>query len=75
MEKLKSLDLKSLEKRITKTTSTKEALRDVTPFAFKFNKDKITYHVIGQMKAAAFNDLIDFINNGDFEIEAILDNL
>lgn len=32
MEKLKSLDLKSLEKRITKTTSTKEALRDVTPF-------------------------------------------
>ena len=32
MEKLKSLDFKSLEKRITKTTSTKEALRDVTLF-------------------------------------------
>ena len=42
---------------------------------YYFSKDKITYHVIGQMKAAAFNELIDFIDNGDFEIEAILDNL
>ena len=42
---------------------------------YYFNKDKITYHVIGQMTAAAFNDLIDFIQNGDFEIEEITDNL
>ena len=41
MEKLKSLDFKSLEKRITKTTSTKEALRDLTPFEFKSDNPKI----------------------------------
>lgn len=41
MEKFKSLDFKSLEKRITTTTSTKEALRDVTPFAFKSDTPKI----------------------------------
>ena len=32
MEQIKNLDLNSLEKRITKTVTTKEALRDVTPF-------------------------------------------
>ncbi len=41
MEKLKSLDLKSLEKRITKATSTEDALRDVTPFAFKSDTPQI----------------------------------
>lgn len=32
MEQIKNLNLNSLEKRITKTVTTKEALRDVTPF-------------------------------------------
>lgn len=32
MKQIKSLDLNALEKRIVKTTETKEALRDVTPF-------------------------------------------
>ena len=41
MEKLKSLDLNALKKRITKTVSTKEALHDVTPFAFKSSTPKI----------------------------------
>ena len=42
---------------------------------YYFDKSKITYHVIGQMKAEAFNDLIDFINESTFEIETITDNL
>ena len=42
MEQLKSLDLNALEKRITKTVTTKEALRDVTPFDFKNAPPKIT---------------------------------
>ena len=40
-----------------------------------FNKDKITYHVIGKMKADAFDDLMDFINTADFGVEIITDNL
>jgi len=40
-----------------------------------FNKDKITYHVIGQMKADAFDELLDFINGADFSVEIITDNL
>ena len=32
MEKLKKLNLKALESRMTKTVSTEEALRSVTPF-------------------------------------------
>lgn len=42
---------------------------------YYFNKDKITYSIIGQMKDDAFNELIEFINNGSFEIEIITDNL
>lgn len=42
---------------------------------YYFDKRKITYHVIGQMTDEAFNELIDFINNGDFDIEIITDNL
>lgn len=41
MEQLKSLDLNALEKRITKTVTTKEALSDVTPFAFKTDSPQI----------------------------------
>ena len=32
MKQLKQLDRKALEKRITKSSVTKDALRDVTPF-------------------------------------------
>lgn len=35
---------------------------------YYFNKDKVTYKVIGTMTKNAFNDLMDFINNSDFEI-------
>ena len=40
-----------------------------------FNKDKITYRVIGKMNADTFNDLVDFIDTADFGIEIITDNL
>ena len=42
---------------------------------YYFSKDKISYKVIGQMKQDVFNDLIDFINNSDFEIIDIVSNL
>lgn len=42
---------------------------------YYFNKDKVTYKVIGTMTKNAFNDLMDFINNSDFEIELITENL
>jgi len=44
MKQPKSLDLNALEKRIVKTVTTEEALRDVTPFAFApiTDKTKIT---------------------------------
>ena len=41
MEQIKSLNLKALEKRITKTSTTKDALRDVTPFSFKSSPPNI----------------------------------
>ena len=41
MDKLKSLNLNAIEKRITKTVTTKEALHDVTPFDFKSSTPKI----------------------------------
>ena len=40
-----------------------------------FKKEKISYRVIGEMEKDAFNDLIDFIDGQDFEIEIITDNL
>lgn len=40
MEQMKRLDRKALEKRITKTTTTKEALRDVTPFTLDASQSK-----------------------------------
>lgn len=94
MDKLKSLNLNAIEKRITKTVTTKEALRDVTPFDFKsstpkiivkkdpkadqlyyFDKNKISYRVIGSLEPDTFNSLIEFIQNSDFAIEQITDNL
>lgn len=35
MEQIKNLDLKALEKRMTKTTTTEAALRDITPFIYE----------------------------------------
>jgi len=40
MKQIKSLDLKALEKRIVKTTGTKGALRDVTPFTLDHSTDQ-----------------------------------
>jgi len=37
----KKLDLKRLQKRITKDVSSKDALKDVTPFAFDTNSKVI----------------------------------
>lgn len=42
---------------------------------YYFQKDTIEYRVIGSMDQSVFNDLIDFIENSDFEIELITDNL
>lgn len=45
MKPIKGLNLKSLEKRITKSATTKDALRDVTPFTFEA-KDKNTKIIV-----------------------------
>ena len=42
---------------------------------YYFNKDKISYRVIGSLEPDTFNSLIEFIENGDFTIEQITDNL
>ena len=42
---------------------------------YYFAKDKISYRVIGQIKEDVFNDLIKFIENSDFELLDIVDNL
>ena len=42
---------------------------------YYFNKDRITYRVIGCIEEDAFDDLIDFIQNGEFDLEVIVDNL
>lgn len=42
---------------------------------YYFNKDKITYTVIGSMKKEVFNLLIKFIEDSDFGISEIIDNL
>lgn len=42
---------------------------------YYFAKDKISYRVIGQIKEDVFNDLMDFIENSDFELTDIVDNL
>ena len=40
-----------------------------------FSKDKISYEVIGYMKPEIFNSLIEYIDNSDFELLDIVDNL
>ena len=42
---------------------------------YYFNKDKISYRVIGSLEPDTFNSLIEFIQNGNFPIEQITDNL
>ena len=42
---------------------------------YYFAKDKISYRVIGQIKEDVFNDLIEFIENSDFQLLDIVDNL
>lgn len=42
---------------------------------YYFNKSKIDYTVIGSVNADVFDELLDFIENGDFEIVSITDNL
>ena len=42
---------------------------------YYFSKDKISYEVIGYMKPEIFNSLIEYIDNSDFELLDIVDNL
>ena len=42
---------------------------------YYFTKDKISYKVIGYMKPDIFNILIEFIEESDFDISDIIDNL
>lgn len=40
-----------------------------------FKKDKLDYRVIGQVTEEALNDIIQFIEDGTFQFEQIIDNL
>lgn len=42
---------------------------------YYFDKNKISYRVIGSLEPDTFNSLIEFIQNSDFPIEQITDNL
>ena len=42
---------------------------------YYFDKSKISYRVIGSVDQQTFNDLLEFIQSGNFSIEAITDNL
>lgn len=42
---------------------------------YLFNKDKIDYVTIGTVMSDVMDSLLKFINNGDFGIEQITDNL
>ena len=42
---------------------------------YYFAKDKISYKVIGYMKPDIFDLLIEFIEESDFDISDIIDNL
>ena len=42
---------------------------------YYFNKNKISYRVIGSIDQDTFNELIAFIQRGNFTLEAITDNL
>lgn len=40
-----------------------------------FKKDKLNYRVIGQVTESALNDILQFIEDGTFQISPIIDNL
>lgn len=42
---------------------------------YYFKKSNLKYRVIGMLDKSVFNELIEFINNSDFAIEQITDNL
>ena len=42
---------------------------------YYFAKDKLSYTVIGTMKPDVFSELMEFIENSDFDLEDIIDNL
>lgn len=42
---------------------------------YYFNKEKISYTVIGSVKPEIFNMLIEFLEESDFELFDIIDNL
>lgn len=49
MEPIKSLNMRAIERRITKSTTTEKALRDVTPFILETN-DKNTKIIVDKDK-------------------------
>ncbi len=76
-EGYKKLDKSKLNNRINKTISTKEALSQVTPLEFiedvyngtkKVQIDKRGIHY-------KFNELMEYIENSDFELLEIVDNI
>lgn len=42
---------------------------------YYFNKEKISFIIIGRMTEDAFNELIEFINDLKIEIKQVVDNL
>lgn len=42
---------------------------------YYFKKSNLKYRIIGMLDEDVFNELIEFINNSDFVIEQITDNL
>lgn len=42
---------------------------------YYFSKENIDYNIIGEMKQDKFNELLDFIENSNFELLDIVDNL
>ncbi len=42
---------------------------------YYFSKDKIDYNIIGEMKQDKFNELMEYIENSDFELLEIVDNI
>ena len=42
---------------------------------YYFAKDKLSYTVFGTMKPDVFSELMEFIENSDFDLEDIIDNL
>ena len=44
-------------------------------FTYYFNKDKISYTVIGSINVESFNKLMEYIEKSDFDLLDITDNL